>query len=222
VDTLKKWLPEGGVRITLACHSGGGSFLFGFIDGGDAIPDEVDRIVFLDANYSFSDADKHGEKLLAWMKADSNHRLIVIAYDDRKIEIEGKPIIGPTGGTFRATERMSAFFTQHLKWDETKRGEFTTRTSPGSQLALAVHANPQNKVLHTALVGEFNWLLQGLTIEDPKPAWGTFGERQSQGGHRSHARLSVRWQRRRLRACADEYCNGGTHRGSVRLFAADP
>ena len=26
------------VRITLTCHSGGGSFLFGFIDGGDAIP----------------------------------------------------------------------------------------------------------------------------------------------------------------------------------------
>ena len=59
------------MRIALAGHSGGGSFLFGFIDGGDAIPDDVERIVFLDANYSYSDADKHGDKLLAWLKGDA-------------------------------------------------------------------------------------------------------------------------------------------------------
>jgi hypothetical protein len=226
VETLRKWLPAGEVRITLACHSGGGSFLFGFIDGGDTIPDEVDRIVFLDANYSYADADKHGEKLLAWMKADSNHRLSVIAYDDRKIEIDGKPIIGPTGGTFRATERMAAFFTQHLKFEETKQGDFTTRTSPGIQLALVVHANPQNKILHTVLVGEMNGLLHGLTIEDPKPTWGTFGgpraylklvqpaptipsrPKDAEGGSKFAERLSKMTREQREEAIAGEILKG--------------
>jgi len=48
----------------LTGHSGGGSFLFGYIDAADDIPAAVDRIVFLDANYSYSDTDKHGDKLV--------------------------------------------------------------------------------------------------------------------------------------------------------------
>ena len=41
--------PEDPPRITLAGHSGGGSFIFGYVNGGDAIPDSIDRIVWLDA-----------------------------------------------------------------------------------------------------------------------------------------------------------------------------
>jgi hypothetical protein len=64
IEVLRQWIPVEKVRLSLTAHSGGGSFLFGFIDGTDAIPDFVERIVFLDANYSYSDADKHGDKLL--------------------------------------------------------------------------------------------------------------------------------------------------------------
>lgn len=110
IETIRRWVPVENVRLSLTGHSGGGSFLFGFLDGLEAIPDFVERIAFLDANYSYNDDDKHGDKLLAWLKQDRTHRLAVIAYDDRKVMLNGKSVVGPDGGTFRATERMLARF----------------------------------------------------------------------------------------------------------------
>ncbi len=99
------------VVITLAGHSGGGSFLCGFIDSCAEIPSAFEGLIFLDANYSYSDDDKHGDKLVIWLKHQKTHRLVVIAYDDRKVTLNGKPVISsPDGGTFRATERMAASF----------------------------------------------------------------------------------------------------------------
>ena len=85
-------------------HSGGGSFLFGYLNEIDAIPSDVERIAFLDSNYSFEDA--HGPKLIAWLKGDPARRLEVIAYDDRNIELNGKKVVSDTGGTYRASFRM--------------------------------------------------------------------------------------------------------------------
>ena len=100
VSMVKDWrrrfaAPD--ARVTLAAHSGGGSFLWGVIEGADAIPDWIDRIALLDANYSF-DADTHGEKFRRWIEA-GGHRLVVVAYDDREITFQGKKVVGPTGGT---------------------------------------------------------------------------------------------------------------------------
>lgn len=181
VETVRGWLPEGTVRVTLACHSGGGSFLFGYLDATDSIPAEVERIVFLDANYSYSDADKHGDKLLTWLKADRSRRLVVIAYDDRDVKLNGKLVVSADGGTFRATERMRTRFSQDIELTETMTGNFVNRigldrrVGLDGRIALHVHANPGNRILHTALVGEMNGLLRGLTDDWPKPAWGTFG-----------------------------------------------
>jgi hypothetical protein len=51
------------LSVTLTGHSGGGSFMFGFIEGEDAIPDWLGRISMLDAAYNF-DGAVHGAKLL--------------------------------------------------------------------------------------------------------------------------------------------------------------
>jgi hypothetical protein len=40
---------------------------------------------------------------------------------------------------------------------------------------MSVHPNPENKILHTALVGEMNGLLHGLALGRETAAWGTFG-----------------------------------------------
>ena len=135
----------------------------------------MERIVFLDANYSYSDSDHHGDKLLAWLKADRDRRLVVIAYDDRKITLNGKPVIGPDGGTFRATERMRSRFAKDVDFTRTAMGDFVAHTGLDGRIALLVHTNPKNRILHTALVGEMNGLLRGLTDLDAKPTWGTFG-----------------------------------------------
>src|SRR5262249_52796941 len=44
------------------------------------------------------------------------------------------------------------------------------------QIEFFIHPNPENKILHTALVGEMNGLLQGLTIGTSlEYKWGDFG-----------------------------------------------
>lgn len=179
VEILRGWMSGEDVRVSLVGHSGGGSFLFGLIDSGQAIPDYVERIVFLDANYSYSDADKHGDKLLAWLKANTAHRLVVIAYDDRNITLDGKPVIDPDGGTFRATDRMHRRFAKDVWFVETTSDDVATRAALEGRLALLVHANPKNRILHTALVGEMNGLLRGLTDPEAKPSWGKFGGPQA-------------------------------------------
>jgi hypothetical protein len=176
VQAVRQWIsPEEG-SIVLAGHSGGGSFLFGLIDAGDEIPNEIERIIFLDANYSYSEARKHGDKILAWLKKQASHRLVVIAYDDRNVMLNGKLVVGPGGGTFRATDRMVSSFTRKgIELAESTSGDFRILKGMNAQTSILVHKNPQNKILHTALVGEMNGLLRGLSDDTAKEKWGTFG-----------------------------------------------
>jgi hypothetical protein len=177
VEAIKGWLPMGEIKVTLACHSGGGSFLFGVIDGGEAIPDFVDRIIFLDANYSYSGGQEgsgHDKKLLAWLKGNDERRLIVIAYDDREITLDGKKVVGPDGGTLRATGRMRSDLGHKVEFTDTKVGPFNAAHALNGRIAIYIHPNPDNKILHTALVGEMNGLIQGLT-DGGDQSWGNFG-----------------------------------------------
>ena len=162
--------------LMLTCHSGGGSFLFGTINTFDSLPDTIERIVFLDANYSYSDEDQHGDKLLSWLERDKNHRLVVIAYDDREVVLNGKKAIGPDGGTFRASQRMTARLKRDLELVERDHGLFQHTTGLGGQVQFFVHANPENKILHTALVGDMNGFVHALTLgTEHESKWGTFG-----------------------------------------------
>jgi pimeloyl-ACP methyl ester carboxylesterase len=164
-----------GARVTLTGHSGGGSFIFGVIEGGDEIPAYIDRIAILDANYAFDDA-KHTAKLVRWLEEDASRRLIVLAYDDRNIELNGNKVVGPDGGTFRATQRMVAGFKPHFEITETQSDPFTEYFGLDGRVRFYVHRNPQNKILHTALVGEMNGLIQAQTLGTPQEGeWGAFG-----------------------------------------------
>ena len=93
------------VVVTLTGHSGGGSFMFGFIEGQDTLPSWLERIAFLDANYNFE--PKHGEKLVKWLRQNPRNTLVALAYDDRNITLDGKTVRGsafrsssPTAGEY--------------------------------------------------------------------------------------------------------------------------
>lgn len=162
-------------RIVLSGHSGGGSFLLGYVAGVDSVPASIERMILLDANYSYSD-DQHGDKLVSWLRGNPNRRLIVLAYDDREIELNGKKVVGPDGGTFRATGRMKARFAKEFLLTESLEGPFHRTIGMEGQLQFFVHPNPDNKILHTALVGDMNGLLHGLALgtADEK-RWGALG-----------------------------------------------
>ncbi len=149
--------------ICLTGHSGGGSFTFGFLDAVTAIPPEISRIAFLDSNYSFEET--HAPKLLDWLKGDPARRLVVLAYDDRNIELNGKKVVSETGGTYRASFRMA----KSLKLESSDSGSYIRFASPGMgpQIEIMIHRNPENAILHTALVGEKNGYLHAMTVGTP-------------------------------------------------------
>lgn len=163
-------------RVVLTCHSGGGSLIFGYLNAVESLPSSLERIAFLDANYSYSDDEKHGDKLVAWLMGDATRRLVVIAYDDREITLNGKKVVGPDGGTFRASQRMLSRFRRDVELTEQDVGPFQQTSGLDGQIQFFVHPNPDNKILHTALVGDMNGLLHGLTLgTDHESKWGQFG-----------------------------------------------
>ncbi len=175
VEDAMKMLP-GEVHVVLTGHSGGGSMIFGFLNSGDAIPPWVTRIAFLDSNYAYSDDEKHGDKLLAWLRASQQNHLVVIAYDDREITVDGKRVVGPTGGTWRASQRMLHRFQQEVALRHTTFGEMDRYEALDGRIVFLLHRNPGNKILHTALVGDMNGYLEALTLGTSlERKWGAFG-----------------------------------------------
>lgn len=164
----------GAQRIHLSAHSGGGSFIHGLIEAGE-IPASVDRISYLDANYSFEAAD-HGDRFMRWLDGDASRGLIVLAYDDRRIELNGKLVVGPTGGTWRATDRMISFFGPCVPLKDSEDATWLRAESADRRLVFIRHKNPDNKILHTRLVGEMNGLLMAAALGTAEEArWGSFG-----------------------------------------------
>ncbi len=150
-------------EVVLSGHSGGGSFLWGWMNAHDELPAYVNRILFLDANYSFATEEGHDRKLLSWIERSQENSLVVVAYDDREIVLDGKKVVGSSGGTFRATQRMQESLGTAIAFTEDSDGHFRCWIGRDGRVQLLVHANPENKILHTALVGEMNGLARGLT-----------------------------------------------------------
>jgi hypothetical protein len=164
--------------VTLSAHSGGGSFVFGFINGVDRIPDWVDRIALLDANYAYDESERHGAKLAAWLRASARHHLCILAYDDRNIMLNGKLVLGPTGGTYRSTQRMmaGALGKEFALQGGAYRDFITTRGLDG-RITVMVHTNPLNKILHTVLVEKNGFVLANLAGTDKAdPAEDYYGD----------------------------------------------
>lgn len=163
--------------MSLVAHSGGGAFITGFIDSFPDIPDRLDRIAFLDANYSYSDENRHGDKLLRWLGKSGRHVLSVICYDDREITLNGKKVLGPTGGTWRATHRMFDRFRKDVELKETVTEPIVHVQGLEGRIDVLMHKNPDNKILHTALVGEMGGLIHAMTVAGPHAGKaGRFGD----------------------------------------------
>jgi len=153
-----------GMMVTLSGHSGGGSFFWGFIEGQPSLPDWLERIAFLDANYSFE--PRHGEKIAAWLRRSERNALVVLAYDDRNIMLDGKRVItDSTGGTWRASQRMMDFFRPMFALTPGTLGEFVRYRGP--QIEFLLHPNPANRILHTEMIGEMNGYMHAMLARRP-------------------------------------------------------
>lgn len=152
------------LAVTLTGHSGGGSFAWGFIDGQAALPNWLERIAFLDSNYSFE--PRHGEKITRWLRSNPRNTLMVLAYDDREITLDGKKVVSPTGGTWRASQRMMENLRGSFSLTEDRLGEFIRFRD--EQIEILLHPNPENRILHTVMVGDMNGYMHGVLVRRPE------------------------------------------------------
>ena len=167
VDSVAALMPVKEVRIVLSGHSGGGSFIFGYLNGVRHIPDRVERISFLDSNYGYSDDEGHGQKLIEWLRASNDHCLSVIAYDDRNITLNGKLVVGPDGGTYRRTLQMKETLLKSFALTDSVRENIRRFRGLNGRIDILLHENPENRILHTTLVGAMNGFIQGMCSGTP-------------------------------------------------------
>lgn len=149
--------------VTLTGHSGGGSLMFGFIEAQQTLPDWLERIAFLDSNYNFE--PQHGEKIANWLRRDAHHTLVVLAYDDRNIMLNGKKVVSDSGGTWRASQRMIQYFQTDSPLPQSGLSAFIRYSRP--QIEILLHPNPENRILHTGMIGEMNGYMHALLAGRP-------------------------------------------------------
>ncbi|MFB3896319.1 MAG: hypothetical protein ACE14V_08455 [bacterium] len=164
IESIKTSLPRPPDEVILSSHSGGGSFIFNYLNSVDHIPNWISRISFLDSIYNYTDEENHGDKLIEWLKQDPKHVLSMISYDDRNIMLNGKLVLGPTGGTFRKTFKIIDRFQKDISLSMTSTAEYLHWKGMNGQVDIIAHLNPENKILHTALV-EKNGFIYAMTVD---------------------------------------------------------
>ncbi len=144
-------------QLTLSGHSGGGSFIFGYINALQQLPAYIHRIGFLDATYAY-ETEKHQAKLQAWLKKGDKH-LQVIAYNDSVVVYNGKPLVSPTGGTWYRSQLMATDLQPEFKLQLKDLSDRLTWSDRKRKIFFNLIKNPSAQIYHTVLV-ERNGFIQ--------------------------------------------------------------
>ena len=115
IDTIFEVVPARNEELYLNGHSGGGRFIFSFIDAYAEIPAYVKRISFIDSNYGYDST--YFSKLTNWLKASASHQLNVFAYNDSVALYNDKPVVSATGGTWWRSHRMLQDLSTEFKFE---------------------------------------------------------------------------------------------------------
>jgi hypothetical protein len=161
VDSLASMFRSFDTKVVLSGHSGGGSFIFGFLNSVEKIPNIVERISFLDSNYGYEESLYHGEKIIDWLNESEDHFLCVLAYDDRAVKINGKNIVSPTGGTYYRSKMMKDRLEKAFTCTAESDTSFTCYSALNGRVQFHLKENPNAEIFHTNLV-ERNGFIQSI------------------------------------------------------------
>ncbi len=162
--------------VILTGHSGGGRFVFSFLDGVTDIPDYVNRICFLDSNYGYNNT--YGDQFITWLNGSSDRFLSVIAYNDSVALYNGEPIVSPTGGTWYRSRMMQRYLANHYSFTTNEDAAFIRHQSVNGQIEIILKKNPDQVILHTVQVarnGFIHTMVSGTA--DANQGYTYYGER---------------------------------------------
>ena len=168
VDSVAARFPSGNLKIALNSHSGGGSFIFGYLNGVDKIPDIVERISFIDSDYGYEDSLLHGEKLIRWLQESDKRYLTVYAYNDSIALYHGKPFVSATGGTWYRSKMMLKTLAKSFDFQIDDRDSLIWYNALNHRIQFILKRNPDRGIYHTEQVeknGFINSILSGTPLE---------------------------------------------------------
>jgi hypothetical protein len=161
-SVFSAWNPE----VVLNGHSGGGRFIFSYLDGAGKIPDDVTRIAFLDSDYGYED-EPYGNQLLTWLRPGKKY-LCTLAYNDSIVTYQGKPVVSATGGTWYRSRLMLKHLSQAMAFKKKKADSLYWYSALRGKVEIILHPNPEAKILHTVQVernGFIHSMLSGTRRE---------------------------------------------------------
>jgi hypothetical protein len=178
VDSIAGMFSPFRTELALNSHSGGGSFLFGYLDAAPSLPRELSRIAFIDSDYGYEDS-LHTRKLAQWLGASRKHHLTVLAYNDSVVIYNGKPLVSPTGGTWYRTQLMQQKLAASFRFTKSADSSFINYSALSNRIDIHLKTNQEGKIYHTEQVaknGFIHTILSGTRYEK-KAGYQYWGER---------------------------------------------
>jgi hypothetical protein len=167
VEYLKSCFKNYQPFVVLTGHSGGGRFIFSFMDAFTDIPDYVERICFLDSDYGYENS--YGDQLIHWLNGSDQRFLSVLAYNDSVALYNGEPIVSPTGGTWYRSRMMQKYLAGTYTFATTEDDEFIRHEALNGRIKILLKKNPEQKILHTVQVelnGFIHTMVTGTSLEE--------------------------------------------------------
>lgn len=169
VDTIYQLVHAKQKEIYLNGHSGGGSFIFGFLAGVDKIPAYLKRISFLDSDYNYDSS--YYPKIKDWLRRIKGSHLTVFAYNDSVAIYNGKPVVSATGGTWYRSHLMMNDLSKVFSFFKMRKDSITSYESRNKQVGFFLKENPNGGIYHTQLV-ELNGFIHSVLFGTKKESQG--------------------------------------------------
>lgn len=169
VDSLAGLFTSKRKCIYLNGHSGGGSFIFGYLAGVEQIPASVKRISFLDSNYGYDSS--YYPKFKNWLQSVKGSALNVFAYNDSVALYNGKPVVSATGGTWYRSHLMLAHLQNDFSLYKTTTDSLVIYKSADRRIQFYFKQNLNRGIYHTQQVelnGFIHSVLCGTKMESKK------------------------------------------------------
>lgn len=146
-------------EVYLNGHSGGGSFIFGYLAGLKIIPKYVKRISFLDSNYGYDSS--YYTKIKDWLLRNSDAALNVFAYNDSVALYNGKSVVSATGGTWYRSHLMLKDMENHFSFHHTTTDSMKIARSTDNKIQFFLKYNLNKGIYHTQQV-ELNGFIHSV------------------------------------------------------------
>lgn len=159
VDSLTSSIPVKDKSIYLNGHSGGGSFIFGYLAGIGSIPATVERISFIDSNYGYDST--YYPVLKEWLTRVQVAALNVFAYNDSVALYNGKPVVSATGGTWYRSHLLLRHLQPVIQFSRSETDSIIKYASRDKRIHFFFKPNHNRGIYHTQQV-ELNGFIHSI------------------------------------------------------------